>query len=215
MEKLWPDERIKGKRILEIGPGAGSGSLWLSSEGAHVSSLDISRVSAGILADRAASGNGVESGSLSPVVGEAEFSPFRDAGFDGIHMQTVWMHLDKEKTLAECRRLLRPGGRLLVVEPMKYNPLVAAFRSFFSVGRFSSPVYLSTGDIERMCEGFSRVSVTFKSLFTPPLLLIAAGAVDNSLGSMARKLVRFEDRLLSRVKQARWFSWFVVLELIK
>lgn len=215
MEALWPRGMIRGKRILEIGPGAGGGSLWMRSGGALVSALDISRVSAGILAGRNSFSNNDGEGSLHPVVGFAEAPPFPDAAFDGIHSQTVWMHLKKDKVAAECRRLLKPGGRLLVVEPMKYNPLVAAFRSFASVGRFSNPEFLSTSDIEKISEGFTKVTVKFKSLLTPPLLVLAAAGYGYGFGNLVRNLVGFEDRLISRVEQLRWYSWFVVMELIK
>jgi len=50
--------------------------------------------------------------------GDAHHLPFPDASFDLVTCQTVLIHLaDPAAALAEWRRVLRPGGRLVVAEP--------------------------------------------------------------------------------------------------
>lgn len=45
--------------------------------------------------------------------GDAQFLPFADASFDACISQEAFLHIrDKAATLAGCRRVLRPGGRL-------------------------------------------------------------------------------------------------------
>lgn len=52
------------------------------------------------------------------VVGTAEALPFPDASFDLVTCQTLLIHVaDPSAVLAEMRRVLRPGGRLMVAEP--------------------------------------------------------------------------------------------------
>jgi len=53
--------------------------------------------------------------------------PFSDEQFDVVAMYQVLEHIDDPpKALAECRRVLRPGGRLVVVGPNLESPAVAA-----------------------------------------------------------------------------------------
>ena len=52
------------------------------------------------------------------VIGVAECLPLNDGSFDGLVLQAVLEHVVNENdTLAECFRVLRPGGRLLVEIP--------------------------------------------------------------------------------------------------
>ncbi len=51
-------------------------------------------------------------------VGTAEDLPFEDGSFDLVTCQTLLMHVaDVRSTITEMLRVLRPGGRLLLVEP--------------------------------------------------------------------------------------------------
>lgn len=52
------------------------------------------------------------------VIGVAERLPFADESCDGVILQAVLEHVvDENDTLAECFRVLRPGGQLLVEIP--------------------------------------------------------------------------------------------------
>lgn len=55
--------------------------------------------------------------------GEAERMPFADAAFDGVFCIDVLHHAaSQEGMLAEAARVLRPGGRLLCIEPNPLHP---------------------------------------------------------------------------------------------
>ena len=59
------------------------------------------------------------------VQGSADALPFGDGAFDVVCMVDVLHHLDRpEAALLEAHRVIRPGGRLLVFEPNKLNPLL-------------------------------------------------------------------------------------------
>ncbi len=50
--------------------------------------------------------------------GDAYHLPFPDAAFDAAHCERVLMHLDDpDAALRELRRVVRPGGRIVAVEP--------------------------------------------------------------------------------------------------
>jgi SAM-dependent methyltransferase len=59
------------------------------------------------------------------VQGSAYQLPFEGGSFDHVLVRDVIHHLDRpERALVECRRVLAPGGRIDVLEPCRYNPLI-------------------------------------------------------------------------------------------
>ncbi|RNB90365.1 class I SAM-dependent methyltransferase [Brevibacillus fluminis] len=57
------------------------------------------------------------------MTGDASRMPFADATFDTIIMNDAMEHVDQpEKTLAECFRVLKPGGHLYINFPPYYHP---------------------------------------------------------------------------------------------
>jgi demethylmenaquinone methyltransferase/2-methoxy-6-polyprenyl-1,4-benzoquinol methylase len=76
----------------------------------------------------------LDKGLLLPVAQcDAEKLPFPDDHFDCVTVAFGLRNMThKDKALAEMRRVLRPGGRLLVLEFSKvWKPLVAGLRCLF------------------------------------------------------------------------------------
>lgn len=101
-----------GDRMLDVATGTGllaREARRLQGDGGRVVGLDSS---AGMLAQarRAGAADGF-------VLGRAEALPFADASFDFVGIGHALRHVDDlGAAFAECRRVLRPGGRLLVLE---------------------------------------------------------------------------------------------------
>jgi ubiquinone/menaquinone biosynthesis C-methylase UbiE len=56
-------------------------------------------------------------------VGSDEQLPFSDDSFDGVFMNEVFEHVaDEQRTLDEIHRILKPGGRLIVISPNRGFP---------------------------------------------------------------------------------------------
>lgn len=61
--------------------------------------------------------------------GDAENLPFADASFDAVFCKGSLHHTrDHAKFLAGCRRVLRPGGVLVLSEPCNDNPIIRVAR---------------------------------------------------------------------------------------
>lgn len=105
-----------GERVLDIASGTGDlARLFRARVGAsgQVVMTDINRAMLSIGRDRL-----VDKGIMLPLVQcDAQKLPFADGSFDcvtiGFGLRNV---TDKDRALAEMRRVLRPGGRLLVLE---------------------------------------------------------------------------------------------------
>ncbi|MFC9679962.1 class I SAM-dependent methyltransferase [Streptomyces sp. NPDC056948] len=116
---------LPGQDILDVGTGTGSLARLLALAGAKVTGIDPARellVQAREL-DRAA---GVE---IDHQVGTAEDTGLPDGSFDVVCAGQCWHWFDAPKATAEIRRLLRPGGHVVIAHfdwlPLPGN-LVAA-----------------------------------------------------------------------------------------
>ena len=95
--------------ILEIGSGTGRVTRHLEELAPVIIASDISL---GML--RYAR---VKNGLATGVVADAENLPFRDAAFDGmIAMNALSYCVNKGKALAEAFRVLKPGGRIVLID---------------------------------------------------------------------------------------------------
>ena len=102
------------QRLLDVGSGAGHTSIFFAPHVAEVHALDLSEP----MLDqgrRLASERGLT--NLEWHCGEAEALPFPDAHFDLVtSRQSAHHYEDLERALAEIVRVLRAGGRLVVVD---------------------------------------------------------------------------------------------------
>ena len=106
-----------GERLLEVGPGTGYYSLpvaeWLSPGG----TLDVLDVQQEMLDHtlRRAREEGID--SVTATLADARELPFPEDSFDGAYLVTVLGEIpDQDAALRELRRVVRPGGRIVVGE---------------------------------------------------------------------------------------------------
>jgi demethylmenaquinone methyltransferase/2-methoxy-6-polyprenyl-1,4-benzoquinol methylase len=146
-----------GQRLLDVATGTGMVAFALARRGAEVVGLDQSeRMLSGArakLQDAAAPADRV-----SFLGGQAEQLPFPDAHFDGLTFTYLLRYVDdRAATMAELARVVKPGGRIGMVEfaVPRSAPLRALWRvhtraalpllgrlvsrSWMEVGRFLGP----------------------------------------------------------------------------
>lgn len=102
---------LRGRDVLEFGSGAAQGARYAAVHGARVVASD---VSLGML--RQAGAIDARVGSRLPLVqADAAHLPFADAVFDVVFSAygAVPFVADSAGLMAECARVLRPGGRLV------------------------------------------------------------------------------------------------------
>jgi ubiquinone/menaquinone biosynthesis C-methylase UbiE len=129
-EELWerlpedltpPDQELRrhfalanvasGQRVLDLGCGAGDLAADLARAGARVTAADVAQAAL----DRVASRH--PELALRLIAIDAPL-PFEDGSFDAVWSSDVIEHVaDTARWLSEVRRVLAPGGRVLLTTP--------------------------------------------------------------------------------------------------
>jgi SAM-dependent methyltransferase len=153
--QLQPDDVL-----LEVGCGGGAFLEQALRSGCRAAALDHSPEMVALA--RELNAEAIADGRLEIVEGEAEQLPFADDTFTCAAMMQVFFFLDAPRVLAECRRVLRPDGRLAVftvTEAARGTP--AAPEPMASRGRF-----YADEELVRLARdaGFRLASVTHPDL---------------------------------------------------
>ena len=138
-----------GERLLEIGCGEGANLFHLTRtdagrEGARagrIFGVDASSAKVRFCADR--------TGALTAVA-DAAHLPFAAARFDTVLVRDLLHHVpDRIGVLAEATRVLVPGGRITLIEPNRWNPLIAAMAAAIPAerGMLASTVERAKGEL--------------------------------------------------------------------
>jgi ubiquinone/menaquinone biosynthesis C-methylase UbiE len=109
-----------GMDVLEIGPGIGVVTVPLARRvgpGGTVACLDLQQAMLDGLLARLARPENADIVNVETVCANAQEMPLPDASFDAVILVEVLGEVpDKAAALAECLRVLRPGGLLAVTE---------------------------------------------------------------------------------------------------
>ncbi len=204
-------EDVAGQDVLVAGCSEG-GVTPLARRGARVTGIDIAseaitRLTAGIERE------GLQDLASAKLM-NAEDLTFPDNSFDLICCTGVVHHLDIERTMPSWVRVLRPGGRVSMNEPMAWHPAVAAYRALTPSMRTPDEHPLTPKDIKIFRRYFEEVTVrgyVLTSLLSLPFALRPQLSIlkQVSLGA----LERLDDSLVKRIPQLAYFCWTAVIEL--
>lgn len=104
--------RYRGKKVLEVGVGAGTDHLQFARAGALLSGVDLTDAAVEMVSKRLA----LEGLTSDLRRSDAEALPFESASFDYVYSWGVLHHTpDTGKALEEVYRVCRPGGRVCVM----------------------------------------------------------------------------------------------------
>lgn len=171
---------VPGVRVADLGcgPGVSTFELARGRPDGTIVGMDVARRMLGEARGRQARATG--SGRISWVQGDVVCLPFRTGSLDAVTGHSfLYLMRDREVALSEMLRVLRVGGRLVLMEP---NRRAATVRGVLRLGR--NPRHLVSVALWRP---FSRVHGRFSAASLAATLERAgfvACRVDESLGGL-------------------------------
>ena len=124
---------VSGKKLLDIGCGNGYVTCLYAGAGAGVSAIDLTEKAVELTKSRL----NIQGLSAEVQKADAENLPFDDQSFDVVVSFGVLHHTpDTEKALAEIFRVLKPGGRILL---MLYHRNSFAYQLLLRIKRLIQP----------------------------------------------------------------------------
>lgn len=186
---------VAGKTILDYGCGRAEKSLKYLEREAVVWGIDISPAHIAD-ANRIAQNAGYPECQFSFHVMDAHDLAFDDDTIDIVVGYGILHHLDAEIALSEIHRVLKPGGRVLLQEPMADNPLLKLFRLLTPHARVKDERPLSRADIENLsCQRQWKTDMVYCGLVEAPVAMITSILMprypDNVFLRLADKIERW------------------------
>ncbi|MFQ5646798.1 MAG: methyltransferase domain-containing protein [bacterium] len=140
--------------------------------------------------------------------------PFDHGSFDLVVGRAILHHLNTPAALREIRRVLKPEGRAIFIEPLGTNPLISIYRALTPANRTPEEHPFTIPEIDSFNKYFSRVTHKEFNLFTLPVLLLAKVYKDRK----TLERILFQARELERTMFGYFpwlqrYSWTTVIEL--
>lgn len=205
----WLKENVKGKIFLDFACGNGVTSLEAAEYGAaFVIGLDISSGSisnAKKLADQKGFNN-----KTRFFVGDCENTQLPENSIDVVLCAGMLHHLDLNFAFPELKRILKPGGKIIAVEALDYNPFIKAYR-FLTPGmrtEWEKHHILSMKDVRFASNFFKVKSVKFWHITS-----FAAAFFGSKKWMLS--VLNGVDSLLTKLPFVRLLSWQFIFELEK
>lgn len=198
---------IAGKRALEYGCGDGSYAFMLAEKGASVVGIDISPVGIQV-AERIADERGLKNTEF--LVMDAMDMDFPDESFDLVCGSGILHHLDMDISMRELRRVMKPGGRAVFMEPLGHNPAINVFRRSSPEMRTPDEHPLVRSDFNLIDGYFERVGLRFFHLTSFAALALLKTPVFFQTVNFFDKL---DSALFKIIPPLGMWAWYAVITM--
>jgi ubiquinone/menaquinone biosynthesis C-methylase UbiE len=208
----WFNKRVPGTVFLDYACGNGIQTLRALKHNAVLGvGIDVSEVSVS---------NARETASRAGVADRAYFlqrdcenTGLPDNSFTSCLCSGMLHHLDLNRALPELHRIMAPGGRVLAMEALAYNPFIRLYRSRTPELRteWESQHILSLKDV-KLAQRWFRVENIKYFLMAAPLATLLPSGMPRSIGLQLGHAI---DAIATRIPLLQLWSWQFSFELVK
>jgi ubiquinone/menaquinone biosynthesis C-methylase UbiE len=197
---------VTGKTVVDLGCGTGENLIPLIKRGACTIGIDISPELIRLAQRR------LDQAGLQPDlrVGSAYATGLPDESIDVIFCMSLIHHLEISRARDEMRRMLKPGGYIVLKEPVRFSPTYTQLRTLLpskkEVSDYEHP--LTEQELATMTEPFR---VEGKRFFRLPIISLA----DRVHPLISQSLGKTDYRLLKRYPALERYATVVAMQLIK
>tara|TARA_B100001093_G_scaffold190057_1_gene182624 strand:+ start:324 stop:1067 length:744 start_codon:yes stop_codon:yes gene_type:complete len=190
--------------VLDFGCGIGSSlEKVVKFSPKKVTGIDISEVS--ILK---AKNKVKESDSeIELLVGNCEQTKFNSNNFDIVYGTGILHHLDMSMCLDEIKRVLKPGGKFIFIEPLGTNPLINFYRKLTPKSRSKDEHPLVKLDFDLIEKKFINTQLKYYGFLT----LIFFPFYKSPKKSNIFKFLKTIDQFLFKLNIFKKFAWSVLI----
>lgn len=161
-------EKIKGKKVLDYGCGAGIHLEWLALSVGEVKGIDLSEKSLEI-AKKMVQKKKLES-KVKLLLMDCEKMEFPDNSFDVIFDGGSFSSLDLKNVLPELKRVLKPNGFVIGIETLGHNPFTNFKRLINKItGKrtaWAAEHIFKIEDLKRVKEYFNKIETYYFHLIS-------------------------------------------------
>ncbi|MFA6232549.1 MAG: methyltransferase domain-containing protein [Rhodanobacter sp.] len=153
---------VKGQTFIDIGTGSGYMTIELAKKGAFVIACDVT-IENLLRLKHIAKQKGLDS-HIRYVCSSAESLPLSKTSLDGVIINAVLEHLEREKeTISEIGRVLKKRGVLMITVPLLYRYIFPLFIPIHIVydKKIGHLRRYSLGLLEQKLQGWKTVSVRY------------------------------------------------------
>jgi len=204
--KNWIKKESAGKVFLDYACGNGENAIFAANCGATLGlGFDISGVSVQKARNAAAEAGVSENTRFFQA--DAENTKLPDNSIDAIICSGMLHHLDLSFAFPELRRILKPGGKILAVEALDYNPAIKLYRMLTPAIRtdWEKAHILDLSDVRFATRFFDVVEIRYWHVF---------GYVGGKFPLLFPILDVF-DRLLEKIPYVQRMAWIFTFVLRK